>query len=402
MASLYKRGRKKKGNWLISWHDHAGARREKSSRTTDKAAAQRIANKIEADVALRREGVINPEQEQLTVEWNRPVGQHIEEYREKLQAAGDSAKHVKSTITFIEKIVEFTGAVTASEINETGVNRYTAHLFEKLNRAPRTVNAHLTAMKGFMRWLESNDKIKRNTLAGLRKPDPAKDRRLQRRMMLPEEWRVMSSSLSGDSFNMTADERRLLYLTALQTGFRSNEMRSLTCGSVYLEAEKPYITAKSKSTKNSEDARQYILDSLAEELRPIISGKPASDGLFSMPHETCVAKMMRRDLKNARDKWLEGSLDDEEREQRQRGDFLNAVDHSDLRLDFHALRHTCGAWLSKAGVHIKIVQTVMRHSNISLTMDIYGHLFPGEVANAVGNLKCFLDVPVLNVEPQQI
>jgi hypothetical protein len=33
--------------------------------------------------------------------------------------------------------------------------------------------------------------------------------------------------------------------------------------------------------------------------------------------------------------------------------------------------------------HPKVVQTIMRHSQITLTMDTYGHLFPGQAAEAV-------------------
>ncbi len=43
-----------------------------------------------------------------------------------------------------------------------------------------------------------------------------------------------------------------------------------------------------------------------------------------------------------------------------------------------------GAWLALAGEHPKVVQTIMRHSQITLTMDTYGHLFPGQAAEAVG------------------
>ena len=40
-----------------------------------------------------------------------------------------------------------------------------------------------------------------------------------------------------------------------------------------------------------------------------------------------------------------------------------------------------------AGVPIKTVQAVMRHSSITLTMDTYGHLFPGQEADAVARLR---------------
>ena len=60
--------------------------------------------------------------------------------------------------------------------------------------------------------------------------------------------------------------------------------------------------------------------------------------------------------------------------------------HEGEILDSHALRHTCGAWMAIANVPCKTVQAVMRHSTITLTMDTYGHQFPGQEADAVGRL----------------
>ena len=68
---------------------------------------------------------------------------------------------------------------------------------------------------------------------------------------------------------------------------------------------------------------------------------------------------------------------------RTQSDFLAIKNHEGEHLDFHSLRHTCGAWLAMAGAHPKAVQSVMRHSAITLTMDTYGHLFPGQDAATV-------------------
>lgn len=79
--------------------------------------------------------------------------------------------------------------------------------------------------------------------------------------------------ITGESFEMTALERRLLYETALQTGFRTNELRSLTCAALNLKSDKPFIKVGGKSTKNSDDAYQFIHVSLAKELAKFIKGK---------------------------------------------------------------------------------------------------------------------------------
>jgi hypothetical protein len=44
----------------------------------------------------------------------------------------------------------------------------------------------------------------------------------------------------------------------------------------------------------------------------------------------------------------------------------------------------------ETGAHPKAVQSVMRHSTITLTMDTYGHLFPGQEAEAVVRLADLL------------
>jgi Phage integrase family len=55
-------------------------------------------------------------------------------------------------------------------------------------------------------------------------------------------------------------------------------------------------------------------------------------------------------------------------------------------LDFHSLRHACGAWFARNGEHPKAIQAVMRHSSITLTMDTYGHLFPDQQSLAIQKL----------------
>jgi hypothetical protein len=59
-------------------------------------------------------------------------------------------------------------------------------------------------------------------------------------------------------------------------------------------------------------------------------------------------------------------------------------------LDFHALRHTCGTWLAVAGVYPKVIQRIMRHSTITLTMDRYTHAFKSDEVEAVAK---FPDLP---------
>ena len=53
------------------------------------------------------------------------------------------------------------------------------------------------------------------------------------------------------------------------------------------------------------------------------------------------------------------------------------------------MRHTFGSLLAASGVHPKLAQELMRHSDINLTMSRYTHVFSGQEANAVAKLPDF-------------
>jgi integrase len=53
------------------------------------------------------------------------------------------------------------------------------------------------------------------------------------------------------------------------------------------------------------------------------------------------------------------------------------------RIRFHDLRHTCATLLLSKGTHPKIVQEMLGHANISMTMDTYSHILPEMQEKAV-------------------
>ncbi len=53
---------------------------------------------------------------------------------------------------------------------------------------------------------------------------------------------------------------------------------------------------------------------------------------------------------------------------------------------FHDLRHSAATLLLSAGVHPKVVQEILGHTQISMTMDIYSHVLPGMQQDAMDKL----------------
>ena len=182
---------------------------------------------------------------------------------------------------------------------------------------------------------------------------------------------------------MNGHTRRLLYQLAIQTGLRSGELRSLIRSSLMLDADRPYVLLEARQTKHRKAARQYIRPELAAH---VARSMPAAT-IFPMPRRENVAKMIRADLGAARDAWItDAGIDAGERVTRESGEFLRAEDRDGRILDFHALRHTCGAWAAIGGASPKAIQTLMRHSTIELSLGQYGHLLPDEAAETVARM----------------
>jgi integrase len=59
---------------------------------------------------------------------------------------------------------------------------------------------------------------------------------------------------------------------------------------------------------------------------------------------------------------------------------LQYIGKPDLRV--HDLRHTAVALLIQAGVHPKVIQRLMGHSSVAITMDTYGHLIGNQLEQA--------------------
>ena len=73
-------------------------------------------------------------------------------------------------------------------------------------------------------------------------------------------------------------------------------------------------------------------------------------------------------------------------------DLLRAAFHACLetaglrRVRFHDLRHTYASLMIQQGANPKYIQQQLGHGSISITLDIYSHLFPGDDRHVVSCL----------------
>jgi integrase len=60
-------------------------------------------------------------------------------------------------------------------------------------------------------------------------------------------------------------------------------------------------------------------------------------------------------------------------------------------ITLHECRHTCASYMIAAGVNAKALSTYLGHSSITVTLDRYGHLLPGNEEEAATLLEGFLE-----------
>ncbi len=382
MAKLYKRSKVTGAPWYASYTETLpnGKTRKRriSTGTPDKATAQQILAKLQSDAAVRQHGIVDPQADAVARESTRPIEEHLVDYENKLVTAARSENYISDTLMHIREYVDHSGAVSAGDFTAATANAWAAS-HKKKGMAARTIQKRLTSIKGLSNWLTGEAKLIRDPFLSVSKPDPKGDRRRERRMLLPTEWPWLVKAMHAnvDRYGITPGERLLVYRLAIQTGYRSGEVSKLGRGNFHLDGKTPFVRLASSNTKNKQTANQHIDTGLAADMRVHLATKTPGASAFALPERREMVKMLQEDLAVARDLWLKDAKTPDERAQREHELFLCIKNESGEELVFHSLRHTTGAWLAMRGVEAKVIQSVMRHCNINLTFDTYGHLIDG-------------------------
>jgi integrase len=62
-----------------------------------------------------------------------------------------------------------------------------------------------------------------------------------------------------------------------------------------------------------------------------------------------------------------------------------------VAIGLHEARHTCASIFIAAGVNVKALSSYLGHASITITMDRYGHLMPGNEDEAVELVDRYLE-----------
>ncbi len=383
-GSLFQRGGA--GAWIAQWTGHDGKPKWRSTRTSDRQAAERILAKWTGDSALRREGVVDVTLERLAKEGRRPIAEHLQEWRRFMEGKGNAPKHIAQYVKAATETLAAAKVETIAAISSSGIVEALSGICGG-DASNRTKNHHLGAVRAFCRWCVRERRLSLSPLAGIAEWNLQTDRRRVRRTFDPAELeRIIIAAKGWKRVQaMEGPDRAMLYLLAAGTGFRANELASLTPERFDLDGEPPTITVLAGSSKRRREDRQPIRPDLADALRPWLAGKPSGVPVFARRMDKTAA-MLRADLRRAWYLWVTELPPGRERRERRRTLFLREADDDGRVADFHSLRAFYVTALVKGGATVKVAQTLARHSTPVLTMNVYSRLGVHDLTGALAAL----------------
>ena len=373
-GSLYKRT--PKGPWILAYFDHSGRRRERSSRTTDRAAAERILNKLLADEALRRDRVIDPRQDRLSTESQRDLRAHFADYIAHCEHADQAERHVLQKNSVLRKFASQEGLSRLADITPESLERYLRFL-KAGGRSARTLNFARQNVVAFYEWCVKVGRAASNPLSCVPKQDELRDRRRVRRPLSEAELgRLLAvGRVKG---------RQAWYLAAVFAGLRKGDLQRIRWSDVDFE-QKTLTIREGKSRRCDVIPMHPQLTAALWERREQSRAVP-TDRIWPQPVSDRARLRDFLEAGIARRIPVPGATGEPTRWK------IVAEDDEGRVADLHALRMTLGTTLARAGVAPQVAQRLMRHSDYKTTMNHYTALGLRDIAQAVESLPR-VDIP---------
>ena len=305
----------------------------------------------------------------------KPLRDHLTDYKQSLLDSGTTPEYAQKTYHRVTTMLDGMGIVYLSELDAAAVVRTLAgkrakRADDKKGLGVKTTNHYLAAIKGFVTWLVKERRASNNPLAHLSRMNARTDRRHVRRPLEPEELikLLATTRCARESLGMTGEERHWLYRLAVETGLRSNELRSLIRDNFDLDSVEPTVTIDAASAKNGRSATLPLRAETAVELRAFIGQKHPAAHVFRMPRPEKIVAMLRADLEAAG---------------------LPYRDGADRVADFHSFRVTFATLLLRSGVDVRTAKELMRHATINMTADVYACTLRGSLHEGLKRLPSF-------------
>ena len=246
--------------------------------------------------------------------------------------------------------------------------------------SPRTVQYVHTTLNKALKQAVADGLIPRNAAASVKAPRP---RSTEMMSLHREQVRAL--------FDAASDHRLgALYIVAVTAGLRKGELLALRWKDVDLEAATPTLHVR----RTLSEARSGRIFEAPK------SGKGRQIRLTRKAAEALKSHRIRQNAERlaAGTHWQDHGLVFPSSVGTPMGarnlsrHFKSLLRGAGLPLSFrfHDLRHTCATLLLRQGVHVKYVQEILGHADISLTLNVYSHVLPDMGGAAAGAMDAVL------------
>lgn len=311
-----------------------------------------------------------------------PIEDLILAFYRSIIAKGRQKQHAHQQAAHIRRLLKLAHIQSLNALEAEPIQSAARSLMDENDLGPRTANAAIKAARQFSTWLMKSNRIPHDVLHGkLETYNEAEDVRRARRAMSEEELAYLLAFVEKSPrflrSRLTGEDRVMLYLTAIGTGFRRSACFSLTKSSfrVAENIARPAIILAAEWNKNGKERVQAIRRDLAALLHAWLATKPDAGPTWPVPPHAHLETLLRRDLGAARAAWIKEAKTTKERAKREESGFLAYERHDGAKkvyADFHSLRHT-GITRVVRHAGLKVAQAWADHSTPVLTAR-YAHM----------------------------
>lgn len=312
--------------------------------------------------------------------------EQLADYGKAMEHKGTTPLHIHKTTDLITKAAVACGFTKLADVTPAKLRGYLAKRREPRARhddhgdllkdaagkaimrpgiSARRHNATLTAWGGFFRWCIRERRAFENPIVNVGRLNERLDRRHVRRALEPAELRTLldTTAKGPDLGGMSGTDRALIYLSAMETGLRLTELKTLTRDC--FDLDEGVLTVKAMNSKHRKTDTLLLRPQLVEAQRPQLATKAPAALVFDMPNRHTVLRAFYADLRAAG---------------------IAQVDESDKVVDFHALRHSFITALVQSGAAVKEAQELARHSTPLLTYGRYAHVTLNDTMRALNRM----------------
>lgn len=379
--------------YIAKYRDAAGIWREHPTGCRDETAARAVLAQLQRRAELIRAGVMTNAEDAASDHGRSPLAKHTAAYIDHLKAKGCAPHRIAQVKSRLERIGSDCAWVRLGDLRACALERWLVEQ-KQAGMAAATRNGYREAWLGFANWCCRTQRLVENPFLHVPRADSRSDIRRQRRALTEDELQrlietarrrpliealtIRRGKYKGRQrarvrpdvqrrLEALGNERALIYKTLVLTGLRKGELTSLTVGQVDPAGPTAHLLLRPKDEKNRRGSQIPLRSDLADELcawlgkrlaqaqrtaaergEPLPSRLAACEKLFNVP--AGLVRILDRDLAAAG---------------------IPKRDERGRTVDVHAMRHTFGTHLSKAGVPLRTAQAAMRHSDPSLTANVY-------------------------------